>query len=184
MTAEPADSSGSGREHHLDAPAIVEIDPAVYRNVLGHLPTGVTVVSGSTAGRPVGLTVGSFFSVSLAPPLDGFCVARSSTTWNVIAEQQAFGVSVLADDQDATSGRFASRVEDKFDGISWEPAPVTGSPLIHSAVAHLDCEIFDVFPAGDHDVVIGRVLALEVHRAEAGALVFARGGYHRHESID
>jgi 3-hydroxy-9,10-secoandrosta-1,3,5(10)-triene-9,17-dione monooxygenase reductase component len=174
------DAAGTGD----DEGAVVEIDPAVFRNVLGHYPTGVTVVAAEAAGRPVGLTVGSFFSVSLDPPLVGFCVAETSSTWQVIAEHGAFGVSVLADDQHETSGRFASRIEDKFEGISWERAPVTGSPLIHQAVAHLDCEIHDVFPAGDHAVVIGRVLALEVHRSEVGALVFARGGYHRHESLD
>ena len=164
--------------------AVVEVDPSVFRSVLGHLPTGVTVVACEAGGRPLGLTVGSFFSVSLDPPLVGFCVSRTSSTWSVMAGAGAFGVSVLAEDQHETSGRFASRVEDKFEGISWEPAPVTGSPLIHQAVAHLDCELHDVFPAGDHDVVIGRVLALEVHRADVGALVFARGGYHRHQPLD
>ena len=166
-----------------DRESVVEIDPQVFRQVLGHFPTGMTVVAARDGDRPVGLAIGSFFSVSLDPPLVGFCVSEGSSTWPVIESHGAFGVSVLADDQHEVSNTFASRVEDKFAGISWEPAPVTGSPLIHEAVAHLDCELFDQFPGGDHVVVLGRVRALEIHRADVGALVFARGGYGRHESL-
>ena len=78
---------------------------------------------------------------------------------------------------------FASKLEDKFEGLSWEPAPVTGSPLIHDAVAHLDCDLHDQVTEGDHVVVIGRVRALEVHREEAGPLLFFRGAYGRHEPL-
>ena len=171
-------------QHAQGGDAVVEIDPQVFRKVLGHFPTGVTVVATHDGDRPVGLAVGSFFSVSLDPPLVGFCVSDQSSTWPVIEAHGAFGVSVLAADQHEVSNVFASRSDDKFAGVSWDPAPITGSPLIHQAVAHLDCELYDQFPGGDHVVVVGRVRALELHRDEVSALVFARGGYGRHESLD
>ncbi len=164
-------------------PASVEIDPSVFRKVLGHFPTGVTVVASQVGDRQLGLAIGSFFSVSLDPPLVGFCVATTSGSWPHMAEVGSFGVSVLADDQHEMSNRFASKLEDKFEGLSWEPAPVTGSPLIHDAVAHLDCDLHDQVTEGDHVVVIGRVRALEVHREEAGPLLFFRGAYGRHEPL-
>jgi len=165
-----------------DAGAI-EVDPMVYRQVLGHFPTGVTVISSLVDGRPVGLAIGSFFSVSLDPPLVGFCVARSSSTWPSIAETGVFGVSVLAEDQHETSGRFASRGEDKFEGITWDPSPITRSPLIHGAVAHIDCEIYETHPGGDHVIVEGLVRSLDVHRPDVGPLLFFKGGYGRHAEL-
>lgn len=158
----------------------IEIDPMVYRQVLGHFPTGVTVVAGVAGERPVGLAIGSFFSISLDPPLVGFCVANSSSTWPVIAEGGTFGVSVLAEDQHETSGCFAGKAEDKFEGITWDPAPVTGSPLIHGAVAHIDCELYETHPGGDHVIVEGLVRYLDVHRSDVGPLLFFKGGYGRH----
>ena len=166
-----------------DGPAVIEIDPILYRQVLGHFPTGVTVVAAQSGGRPVGLAIGSFFSISLDPPLVGFCVAKSSSTWPLMADVGTFGISVLAEDQHETSGRFASKAADKFEGISWDPAPVTGSPLIHGAVAHIDCELYEVHPGGDHVIVEGLVKALEVHRDDVGPLLFFRGGYGRHQAI-
>jgi len=163
--------------------AVIEIDPMLFRKVMGHFPTGVTVVASQAGGRPVGLAIGSFFSVSLDPPLVGFCVATGSSTWPVMSEVGSFGVSVLAEDQHETSGQFASKMADKFEGIAWEPAVVTGSPLIHGAVAHIDCELYDQFVEGDHVVVIGSVRALDIHRDDVGPLLFFKGGYGRHTSI-
>jgi 3-hydroxy-9,10-secoandrosta-1,3,5(10)-triene-9,17-dione monooxygenase reductase component len=177
-----ADPTGAGPGD--EQPAVVEIDPMVFRKVLGHFPTGVTVISSHDAGRPVGLAVGSFFSVSLDPPLVGFCVSNASSTWPIIERAGAFGVSILADDQHEVSNQFASRSDDKFAGLGWEGAPVTGSPLLHGAMAHLDCELEDQFPGGDHVIVIGRVRALEVRREDTGSLVYFQGGYGRHEPLD
>jgi 3-hydroxy-9,10-secoandrosta-1,3,5(10)-triene-9,17-dione monooxygenase reductase component len=163
-----------------DAAADIEIDPNLYRKVLGHFPTGVTVVAAQVGGHPVGLAIGSFFSVSLDPPLVGFCVATTSSTWPLIEPVGSFGVSVLAEDQHETSGRFASKAEDKFEGVSWEPSRVTGSPLIHGAVAHIDCTLEQQHAAGDHLIVTGRVKDLDVHRDDVGPLLFFKGAYGRH----
>jgi 3-hydroxy-9,10-secoandrosta-1,3,5(10)-triene-9,17-dione monooxygenase reductase component len=159
------------------------VDPLLYRNVLGHLPTGVSIIATVEDGRPVGLAAGSFFSVSLDPPLVGFCVTLSSSTWPVIERTRKFGVSVLADDQLEVCRRFATKDPDKFAGIPWAPAPSTGSPLITGAVAHIDCELHQQFRAGDHWIVVGAVRNLVLHRTETGALIFARGGYNRHDPL-
>ena len=164
--------------------AVVEIDPQLFRRVLGQFPTGVTVVAADADGRPVGLAIGSFFSISLDPPLVGFCVATTSGTWPLIEAAGAFGVSVLAEDQRDTSNTFAGRAEDKFADVHWDPSPVTGSPVIRGALAHLDCRLEAVHPGGDHVIVVGRVLELDVVRDDIGALVFFRGGYGKHAPLE
>lgn len=161
----------------------IEIDPTLFRTVMGHYPTGVTVVASTEDGHPVGLAIGSFFSVSLDPPLVGFCVARTSSTWPRIEATGVFAISVLAEDQHETSGRFASKVEDKFEGETWEPAPETGSPMITGAVAHIDCTLHSVLEGGDHVIVLGRVCSMDVHRGDVGPLLFFRGSYGRHSSL-
>ena len=175
-----SDTAADGGELH---DAEVEIDPALYRRVMGHYPTGVTVVAGVEDGRPLGLAIGSFFSVSLDPPLVGFCVARSSSSWPRIEATGSFGVTVLAEDQHETSGRFASKVEDKVADGPWVAAPVTGSPLIQGGIEHIDCTLHDVLDGGDHVIVLGRVQYLDVHRDDVGPLLFFRGGYGRHEPL-
>lgn len=162
----------------------VEIDPALFRRVLGHYPTGVTVVAALTPeGRPVGLAIGSFFSVSLDPPLVGFCVAKTSSSWPKIEAAGRFGVTVLAEDQHETSDRFASKVADKFEGEVWHPAPVTGSPLLENGINHIDCTLHAVYEGGDHLVVLGRVQHLDVARDDTGPLLFYKGGYGRHSEL-
>lgn len=102
-------------------------DAARFRQILGCFPTGVTVVTALRDGRPVGLAAGSFFSVSLDPPLVGFCVMTTSNTWPVIERSGSFGVSILAHDQTGICRRLAGKGPDKFDRVPWSPAPVTGS---------------------------------------------------------
>lgn len=162
----------------------IEVDPKEYRRVMGQFPTGVTVVAAESEGRPVGLAIGSFFSISIDPPLVGFCVGNSSYSWPLIEAAGSFGISVLAEDQHETSNQFAGKAEDKFAGIHWDPSAVTGSPMIRGAVAHIDCTLEAVHPGGDHVIVVGRVRELDVVRDDVGALVFFRGGYGKHAPLD
>ena len=147
-----------------------------FREVLGWFATGVTVVTGSHDGTPVGLTCQSFASVSLEPPLVLFCVARTSRSWPLIRRSGAFCVNVLADDQVAMSERMASRGADKFAGVAWQPGAVTGSPRLAGAAAYVECTVEAVHEAGDHHVVVGRVQDLGTGAA-AHALTFHRGRY-------
>ena len=153
------------------------IDPKWFREVLGQYPTGVVVVTAiSPNGDAVGMTVGSFASVSLDPPLVAFIPAKLSSSWKALRESgRSFCVNVLAADQENVCRAVAMRKDNKFDGIPWVPSRY-GNPVVAGSVAYIDCELEMTHDAGDHDIVIGRVLELEVTSA-GYPLVFFRGGY-------
>lgn len=147
-----------------------------FRDVLGRFASGVTVITAMAGGEPVGMTAQSFTSVSLDPPLVLFCPAKSSRAWPAIRASGRFCVNLLAHDQAELSTQMATRGASKFTGVGWEPAPATGSPLLHGVVGYVDCSIFAVHEAGDHYVVIGSVLDLAEGDTEHG-LTFYRGRY-------
>ncbi len=151
------------------------IDSAVFRNVLGHFPTGVTAVTAVADGHPVGMAIGSFTSVSLDPPLVAFLPTKDSGSWQGIRAAGSFCVNVMAHDQLEVCGVMASKAEDKFAGVDWRPGP-TGSPIIEGSVAYIDCTIEAVHDGGDHDIVVGRVVELDVLDSK-DPLLFYRGGY-------
>lgn len=154
------------------------IDTAHFRQVLGHFPTGVTVITATGAeGAPTGFAVGSFFSVSLEPALVGFAAGKASSSWPGIRQAGSFCVNILAEDQEAVCRQFSSKAEDKFVGLGWQAAS-TGSPRLADVLAWIDCDIEAVHDAGDHEICIGRVRELAVERAH-GPLLFYRGGYGR-----
>ncbi|HEV7712934.1 MAG TPA: flavin reductase family protein [Asanoa sp.] len=144
------------------------------REVLGHFPSGVTVVTGIDGGGPAGFACQSFHALSLDPPLVCFCVGRSSTTWPRIRASGRFAVNILGAGHEQLSRTFARSGGDKFDGVDWSPSPL-GSPLLDEAVAWVDCRIGAVYDGGDHEIVVGAVTALEAIGGEP--LVFFRGEY-------
>jgi 3-hydroxy-9,10-secoandrosta-1,3,5(10)-triene-9,17-dione monooxygenase reductase component len=152
------------------------IAPEYFRRVLGHFLTGVTVVSAVFQGEPVGLTVGSFFSASLDPPLVGFCAAKTSRSWPGIKEVGDFCVNVLAADQEALCRQFATASgSDKFRGVGWTMTD-GGAPRLDRVLAWIDCRIEAVHDAGDHEICIGRVKRLSVDHGRP-PLLFFRGQY-------
>lgn len=153
------------------------IEPRRFRQVLGHFPTGVTVITAPTEEGPVGLAIGSFASVSLDPPLVAFFAGRSSTSWARIQTSGVFCVNILADDQEHVCRRFASKDHDRFAGLDWTPAP-SGSPVLPGVVAWIDCDIDSVTEAGDHWCVTGWVRDLDIGQ-DGAPLLFLRGGYGR-----
>lgn len=157
--------------------------PAYFREVLSAVPTSVAVMTAIHGGEPVGLTVGSFTAVSLDPQLVGFLPAASSTSFPRLREAGVFCANVLAAEQEQVCRSFAVSGSDKFAGLSWHSAPVTGSPVLRGVAAWIDCRIAAIYEAGDHFIVIGRVMALE---AQAGAtpLLFHRGDFTRPVSTD
>jgi 3-hydroxy-9,10-secoandrosta-1,3,5(10)-triene-9,17-dione monooxygenase reductase component len=157
------------------------VDGARYRQVLGHFPTGVTVVTASTHEGPVGLCVGSFTSVSLHPPLVAFCAGDSSTSYPRIEAAGHFCVNILAEKQEEIARVFAGKGDDKFAGIGWRPSVVTSAPVINDVLAWIDCRIDAIHEAGDHWIVVGRVLDLEIGH-EGSPLVFFRGGFGRYSA--
>ena len=145
-------------------------DSGYFRTVMGHFPTGVTIVSGIAAdGRPHGFTIGSFTSVSLDPPLVGFLPQIGSATWAAIAGSGAFCVNILSEQQSDLCWKFAkSKTDDtRFEGVSWRPAP-TGSPILDGSVGWIDCTVEEVYDMGDHHFVLGRVGALEAQATSDG----------------
>ena len=152
-------------------------DSAEYRRVFGHLPTGVVVVTGcGPAGEALGITVGSFGSISLDPPLAGFFVGTSSRSWPLIAARGAFSANVLAATQGELCWRFAKEQADgsRFDGLAFASTP-NGSPLLPGVVAAIDCTVHSVHEVGDHRLVVGAVTHLQVHDASAAPMVFVKG---------
>lgn len=151
-------------------------DGATFRRVLGHYPTGVCVVTAANqSGDPVGMVVGSFTSVSLDPPLVAFFPAKSSSSWPLIEQAGKFCVNVLASDQKPLCDQVSARGPDKFSGVSHHVS-AGGSPILDGVVAWIDCALDAVHEAGDHYIVLGRVLALEVERP-GKPLLFFQGAY-------
>jgi 3-hydroxy-9,10-secoandrosta-1,3,5(10)-triene-9,17-dione monooxygenase reductase component len=153
----------------------LRIDGERFRNVLGHLPTGVTVVTAYHRDGPAGMSSNSVTSLSLEPPLVLFCPAKTSTTWPRIRESGAFCVNVFAAHHEEASRRFARTGVDRFEGVSWHDRPA--GPALDDAVAWIDCRIDAEYPGGDHVIVVGAVQQLEVRDGEVAPLVFFRGQY-------
>ncbi len=154
------------------------IDPARFRETLGHYPTGVAVVTAvAENGRPAGMVVGTFSSVSLDPPLIAFFPATGSRSFEQLRTARVFCVNVLASDQEPLCRRFAGSGPDKFEGVGWRPGPL-GSPILDGAVSWIECTFEQISQAGDHYVVLGLVQELAVERSTL-PLLFFQGGYGR-----
>lgn len=153
-------------------------DSVLFRETLGHYPTGVAVVTAvAEDGHPAGMVVGTFSSVSLDPPMVAFFPAANSRSWSQLRTARAFCVNVLAADQEPLCRRFATGGADKFDGVRWRPGPL-GSPILEDAVSWIECTFQDIREAGDHLVVLGLVHDLAVERSTL-PLLFFQGGYGR-----
>jgi len=150
------------------------ISDAEFRQVLGHYCSGVVIVAGLNRGAPAGLTCQSFFSVSLSPPLVCFCVARTSSSYPALRESGAFCINVLSAEQQALCAQFAKSGGDKWRGAEWDLG-ATGSPRLFGALAWIDCVLEREFDAGDHHIVLGRVVALEAR--EGAPLLYFRGAH-------
>jgi 3-hydroxy-9,10-secoandrosta-1,3,5(10)-triene-9,17-dione monooxygenase reductase component len=123
------------------------------------------------------MTCQSFSSVSLDPPLVLFIPAKSSRSWPLIQRSGKFCVNFLAAGQAELSNTMASRGADKFGDVKWTPSRATGSPILEGSLAHVDCTIHQVHEAGDHYVVIGRVVDLGIDEGDVDPLLFFQGKY-------
>jgi 3-hydroxy-9,10-secoandrosta-1,3,5(10)-triene-9,17-dione monooxygenase reductase component len=155
------------------------LSPERLREALGAFATGVTIVTARGAdGQPVGMTVNSFTSVSLDPPLVLWCVQRGVPPAEAFTEASHYAVHVLSADQRALSDRFAdpSTLAMRFEGLALEEGP-GGLPLIPGCPTRLSCALVQRHAAGDHDILVGRVLRVE--HAAAQPLAFHAGRYVR-----
>lgn len=153
------------------------IDTAHFRQLLGCFPTGVAVITTRTAaGEPAGLTCNSFSSVSLDPPLVLFSLRKASKLVEVFRGAEGFAINILSQKQEGLSSRFASsRIEDKFEGVDWQPGEL-GLPVLADCLAGFECTPFACHDAGDHYIFIGEVRHLRAGAADQ-ALVFYKGAY-------
>ena len=157
-----------------------EFDSGHFRTIMGHFPTGVTVVTGMNDNAPVGFTIGSFTSVSLDPPLVGFLPQADSATMAAIKASGSFCVNVLSDAQSDLCWKFAKSGTDdgRFTDVDWHAAP-SGAPILDRAVAWIDCTIEETYTMGDHLFVLGRVSSLDADADDDGEpptpLLFFKG---------
>lgn len=148
-----------------------------FREALAHFGSGVVVITAtSAAGAPVGMTVGSFTSISLSPPLIGFFAGHRSTTLPSVLHHGSFCANILSEEQHALARTFARSGADKFAGIGWAPAH-DGSPRLAGAHAWIECTIDDHHAIGDHEIVVGSVTALTVPDTN-DPLIFHRSVFH------
>jgi 3-hydroxy-9,10-secoandrosta-1,3,5(10)-triene-9,17-dione monooxygenase reductase component len=161
---------------------VTNIDPGHFRQVLAHLPTGVSVITAHGPDGPIGMAANSVTSVSLAPPLMLFCPARTSTTWPDIRATGRFCINIMAGHHEEVTRRFAARETDRFAGVSY--ADRATGPALLDALAWIECEMQDEHEAGDHTIVVARVVAMEAASEDSEPLVFFRGSYGSFRAID
>ncbi|WP_027943795.1 flavin reductase family protein [Amycolatopsis taiwanensis] len=151
------------------------VTPAEFRAAMADFASGVTVVTGLDAGDPVGFACQAFASVSLEPPLVVFCADHRSRSWPRIRRSGRFCVNVLGEHQTSLCERFGSSQGRKFDGAEWSLTR-WGTPALPDVLMRVHADVNQVHPAGDHDLVVGRVLAVE-RIAEHRPMIFFRGGF-------
>ena len=152
---------------------------AALRAVMGQLVTGVCVVTATHDGHDVAMTASSVTSVSLEPPLVLVCVAHAARFHDPLLASPAWGVSTLAAGAQEVSRRLAEAapVAGQLAGVGLHRGPVTGVALLQDSCATLECRTEDVFPGGDHSIVVGRVVGTGVPQPPRDPLVHHRGGY-------
>lgn len=153
-------------------------DSKALRAALGSFATGITVITVcGPSGEWVGLTVNSFNSVSLEPPLVLWSLALSSPNRDVVSRASHYAVNVLAVDQDEISQRFASKIADKFAGLDCRTG-LSGVPLLPGCCAWFECRTVAQYPGGDHLILLGEVERFEAADAKQ-PLAYSRGRYKR-----
>lgn len=149
-------------------------DPRALRNAFGQFATGVTVVTMHDDGdRPTGVTVNSFSSLSLSPPLCLFALGRTQPSTRWLTPGTSFAINVLAEDQEAVAWQFSRPAADKFAGISAQIG-TNGAPLIDGALAWFECRVHARYDGGDHDICVGAIGRFQT-RAEGAPMLFFRG---------
>jgi flavin reductase (DIM6/NTAB) family NADH-FMN oxidoreductase RutF len=152
------------------------MDQSLFRQLMGHFASGVTVVTTAHDGHLSGLTVSSFTSLSLEPPLVLVCIDKAAASHEAIAAAGKFAVNILSEGQEYLSRRFATRDSEKFLAGTYTLSS-SGLPLLNGALAHIECTIHASLPGGDHTIYIGEVVAGDVGLARP--LVYFRSGYYQ-----
>ena len=153
-------------------------DPRTLRDALGCFATGVTVVTClNAAGEPAGLTVNSFTSVSLDPPLLLVCIAKAAASAGALTQASHVAVNVLQTGQQPASIRFSTRDQDRFGATPWACGEA-GAPILKDSLGVFECERFALYDGGDHHILVGQVVKASFDAA-LDPLLFFRGRYRR-----
>jgi len=151
------------------------VDTAHFRQFAGRFATGVAIIASCDAqGAFKGLVVNSVTALSLDPPLYLVCLDKNSNTLQAINESGVFSINFLAEHQADISKHFASKTPDKFASMEVVCGP-SGAPLIQGALASCECRVTNIYPGGDHEIVVGAVDQVRI--GEGKPLLFYRGGY-------
>ena len=158
------------------------IDPDLFRHVMSQFATGITIVTTAAGEEIHGLTVNSFCSVSLDPPLVLVCIDKNAHSHDFIAQGKNFAVNILHAAQEPLARRFAINhfpASARFAGIAFR-TEVTGAPVLQESMGWLDCRLFASHPGGDHTIYVGEVVALGKDHGQTPLLYF-RSAYHKLE---
>jgi len=149
------------------------IDPRALRQALGCFPTGVAVVTTiGSGGAPLGLTISSFNSVSMDPPLILWSLTKNAASLAAFKTHGAFAVNVLSAEQEPLCRHFSSAEGDRFADVEWR-AGIDGIPVLEGAVAVFECRNWAVYPGGDHEIFLGQVVRYD--HWDTVPLVFGKG---------
>lgn len=150
-----------------------ELTTSELRDTLGCFPTGVAIATTlGTDGQPIGLTINSFNSVSMDPPLVLWSLGNNSPSFDAFKAHGAFAINILSSEQQGMCSQFARPAEDKFAGISWHNGH-RGVPVLDDVLVTLECDTYNAIEGGDHEIFIGQVR--KIRRRESQPLVFHRG---------
>ena len=159
----------------------LRVTGAEFRRACGRFATGVCIATVlDPAGSPHGLTVSSFTSVSLEPPLIQVCLGHAVTNIALFRHATHFGINILKEDQQNLSERFARKNEDRFDGLPWNRG-VTGVPLLLGCLANIECSVYRRGEMGDHDIFVGQMAHTEVFGGDP--LLHFEGAYRTLEPL-
>jgi len=161
----------------IDLTGEASADARALRDAFGCFTTGVTIVTTLDGGAPAGFTANSFASVSLDPPLALISVGNEASCLPALNDSGVFVVNVLHVDQQDLARQFARRGCDRFAGVTFDTWH-TGAPVLPGCMANFECRTHAVVDAGDHRIIIGRILKVH-HDADHEPLVYLRGGYRK-----
>lgn len=151
------------------------IDPKYFRQVMGQVPTTVTVITAMVDDQPIAMVIGSFVSVSLDPPLAGFFCTNGSYSWEQLKKADVLGVNVLGEHQIDVSNACMRDLDERFEGLDWEM--VDGAPRIADTTAWMTLTEHQILPAGDHEFGLYNVTSMDVPEEAKPPVIFYGGGY-------
>ncbi len=153
---------------------VTSTEQRLLRDAFGCFATGITVVTADLAGKPVGITVNSFSSVSLEPPMISWCIDKQASLYSLFERTEFFSVNVLSAQQLELCRLFSLGRKEGFDHLNWRRG-VKDIPLLADCVANFQCQTVHRYPGGDHSILVGEVLACDISAGEP--LIFFNGEY-------